>query len=144
MKFRYNIFTKLAIMLSFKNELTAEEMLENYIREQRPLTLLERIKAIRQDSNFIPVYNAPKAYEDETVSYEENGELKPISSKVITSQPRPIDFGNDIKAWRKILSIEHKKEIKRKLKDKEREIARKEFVQNAIAPAFMQSMMRRY
>ena len=69
MKHRQSIFAKLATALSLSNDRAAEEMLEQYIKDNKHTTLLERIKAIRNNSYFVPDYNKPKAYADMVISF---------------------------------------------------------------------------
>ena len=98
-------------MLNFNGESTAEEMLENFIKDQKHLTLLERIKAIRQNSYFMPDYNKPKVFTDINILYKEESsdEFKPINYNTITTCERPEDFGRDFKAWKKIVNRDHKR-----------------------------------
>ena len=133
MKHRKNIFVKLATAFSLNNEKTAEEMLEQYIKDNKHTTLLERIKAIRNNSYFVPDYNKPKAYADIIISFQETptSELKPISFETIAKHKRPIDFGNDIQGWMDSVYADHLKEISIENKNKKTE-------------AFEQMMNERY
>jgi hypothetical protein len=133
MKHRQSIFAKLATALSLSNDRTAEEMLEQYIKDNKHTTLLERIKAIRNNSYFVPDYNKPKAYADMVISFQETptSELKPISSETITTYQRPVDFGNDIQGWFDSIHADHLKEISIENKNKKTE-------------AFEQMMNERY
>jgi hypothetical protein len=94
---------------------------------------LERIKAIRNNSYFVPDYNKPKAYADMVISFQETptSELKPISPETITTYQRPIDFGNDIQGWIDSVYSDHLNEISIENKNKKSE-------------AFEQMMNERY
>lgn len=133
MKHRQSIFAKLATALSLSNDRTAEEMLEQYIKDNKHTTLLERIKAIRNNSYFVPDYNKPKAYADIVISFQETptSEPKPISPETITTYQRPVDFGNDIQSWFDSIHADHLKEISIENKNKKKE-------------AFEQMMNERY
>lgn len=145
MRHRQNIFEKLAIALSLTNEKTAEEMLEQYIRDNKHTTLLERIKAIRNNSYFIPDYNKPKAYVDMVISFQETptSELKPISPETITTHKRPVDFGNDIQGWMDSIYADHLKEISIENKNKKAEVFHNMMNERySIVNKFFNKMMR--
>ena len=127
MKHKKTLLVKLAIALSFRNEKTAEEMLEQYIKDNKHTTLLERIKAIRNNSFFVPDYNKPKAYADTVIFFQEtpNSELKPISPETITTYKRPVDFGNDIQGWFDSIHADHLNEISIENKNKKEEAFQK-------------------
>lgn len=117
MENKINLFIrKLSTALGLNNEKTAMERLELFILEQKHDTLLNRIKAIRTNSPYVPDYNKPKVHTDILILYKEHplDEFKPISSHTRLAQKRPIEFGNDIKAWKKIVGLDHKKELKEK------------------------------
>lgn len=108
--------------LGITNELTAEEKLELFIRNQKQSNLLERLESIRTNGYFEPNYNKPPVFTDVVITfqkpYKENGVdifvETPISHCTITTCERPIDFNNDIKAWMKFVRLDHKKELKQK------------------------------
>ena len=110
-----NALVKLGVI----DEIPLDELIKNFIYQQEHKTLLERIEAIRTNSNYIPDYNRPKLYTDVSITYLDNGVEKPISMNTRLACERPIDFNNDIKAWKKITRLEHKKEINQKKKDEE-------------------------
>jgi hypothetical protein len=108
MRHKNSFFKRLSALLNLSGEATAEERLGEFIRDQKHITLLERIKSIRNNSYFTPDYNKPKVYTD-AILYKEGDEFKPISYETRLSQQRPEDFGNDIKAWKKFMNRDHKK-----------------------------------
>jgi len=114
--------------MGLNDEKSAAERLEHFIKEQKHQTLLDRIKAIRTNSYYVPDYNKPKVYTDVLILYKEspNDEFKPINSNVKTSQPRPVEFGNDIQGWldsmyadnlKDLENAKNKKEVFKKLMD---------------------------
>lgn len=115
-----SFFKKLANSLNLNNEPTAEEKLAQFIKDYKHMTLLDRIKAIRQNSDYIPDYNKPKVYTDVVIMYQENPneDFKPINHTTTTTCQRPIDFNNDIKAWKRIVQLDNKKAEKER-KEKE-------------------------
>ena len=133
------------VMLSLSNESTAEEKLEQFIKDQKHATLLERIKAIRTNSYFVPDYNKPKAYSDIIILYKENpnDDFKEISSAVTRTCERPEDFGNDIKAWKKFMNRDHKRatspHVLKEKEEKFQEMMRSKYIK--LQP-FFNRMMR--
>lgn len=145
MRHRQNIFEKLATAFNLNNEKTADEMLEQYIKDNKHTTLLERIKAIRNNSYFIPDYNKPKAYSNVVISFQETptSEPKPISHETITTNKRPIDFGNDIKGWMDSIYADHLKEISIENKNKKAEVFHNMMNERySIVNKFFNKMMR--
>lgn len=112
---------KLATAFSLNNEKTAEEMLEQYIKDNKHTTLLERINAIRNNSFFVPDYNKSRINTDVAILFQEtpDSEPKPISGETITTQQRPVDFGNDIEAWFDSIKKAHLNEKEEKRKKQE-------------------------
>lgn len=106
------ILRKIAIALNLVNDISAEEQIAHLIKEQRYLNLIDRIKTIRNKEGYIPNYNAPKVYTDIQIMCDD----KPISFVTKVSCERPIDFGNDVKAWKKIVQLDHKKDVKEEKK----------------------------
>lgn len=129
---------KLSLLLGITSEMTAQERLAQFMRDQQHINLLERIKAIRTDSYFIPDYNKPKVFTDVKITVCGT----PINSNTITTCERPIDFGNDIKAWKKFVSLDHKKEIKQKKQLEEDKQKWALAIHHNYAPHLMKSMMR--
>ncbi len=138
------LLSKLTTYFGLSNELDAKERLIQFINEQKHETLLNRIKAIRRNSFYVPDYNKPKIYTDIVILYKESplDEFKPISSLTKLSQERPIDFGNDIKAWKKIVGIDHKKEIKEKRMVQLKSEQHKEFFNTTVTPYIMSRFMK--
>ena len=145
MKHRDSFFKRLATLLNLNGEKTAQERLEQFIKDQKHLTLLERIKAIRNNSYFVPDYNKPKAYTDIVILYQENPqeEFKAISGETRLSQQRPEDFGSDIKAWKKFMNRDHKRATSPKVvKQKEEQFQAKMREKYAKLQPFFNRMMR--
>lgn len=109
------LFIKIGIAMSWIDDTSAEERLANLIKEHKHSTLIERIKAIREEGDYIPNYNAPKAYTEIQIMCDD----KPISFATKVSCERPIDFDNDVKAWKKIVQLSHKKDLKEEKKKKQ-------------------------
>lgn len=113
---------KLFNFLGITSELTAEEKLETFIKNQKQLNLLERLESIRTSGYFVPDYNKPPAFTDVVITFDKSyvsdgKEIKkeiPISHHTVTTCERPIDFNNDVKAWLKIVRLDHRKELKQK------------------------------
>lgn len=145
MKHKKTFLVKLATAFSLNNEKTAKEMLEQYIKDNKYTTLLERIKAIRNNSYFVPDYNKPKAYADMVIYFQETptSEPKPISPETITTYQRPVDFGNDIQGWFDSIHADHLKEISIENKNKKEEIFKKVMSERyASLNTFFDKMMR--
>ncbi len=121
MKHKKTFLVKLATAFSFSNEKTAEEMLEQYIKDNKHTTLLERIAAIRNNSYFVPDYNKPRINTDVAILFQETPDSTPkaISGETITTQQRPVDFGNDIEAWFDSIKKSHLNEKEEKRKKQE-------------------------
>lgn len=140
------IVLKLAHALDLTDELTPEEKLEGLITEMKPTTLLQRIEAIRNSGYFIPDYDKPRLYSDIKILYNdspikaEDG-FKPISDKTILIE-RPEDFGNNIRAWKKAVRIQNKKENKRKRELAEQEERVRNSVRGDFADMIMNQMMK--
>ena len=94
--------------INIKDEMNDEEKLRFYIEGHKQLTLLERIKLIREDCDYIPDYNK-RVFSDVQIFYNE---FTPIPFGTITTCERPMDFNGDLKAWMKIIHIDHRKELK--------------------------------
>lgn len=111
MKQKDSFFKKLLSFLSDNKDSSAEEMLKKFIKEQKHATLLERIKAIRTNSFFVPDYNKPKVFTEVKILYKKNSDsdFQPISHETKLAHERPEDFGNDIKAWKKFVNRDHKR-----------------------------------
>jgi len=90
---RHIFFSRLVAYLGLNNEKTAQERLEEFINEQKHQTLLDRIKAIRTNSYYVPNYDAPKAYTDIVITCKDN---KPISYNTTQTCERPVDFKGDM------------------------------------------------
>ena len=144
MKIKNKIIHRIAVMLDLTNELSAEEKFNRLVKEQEHLTLLDRIKAIRTTGYYEPVYNKPKLYSDVIIGYDTIEGFIHITNKTITSCPRPIDFGNNIRAWKKSVRIDHKKVTKEKREAKVLDESRKELIRNVFAPFIMKQMMEVY
>lgn len=125
MLLKSKIIHRIAVMLDLTNELSAEEKFNRLVKEQEHLTLLDRIKAIRTTGYYEPVYDKPKLYSDVVIGYNSSEGFVPITNNTITSCPRPIDFGNNIRAWKKSVRIDHKKATKEKQEAKASEEARR-------------------
>lgn len=112
------IFKKIALALNWTTETSAEEQLANFIKENKQTALINRIKSIRRNGDYIPNYNLPKVHTDIQILCQKtpNGDYEPISSVTKISCERPIDFGNDVKAWKKIVQIDHRKSVKEETK----------------------------
>lgn len=141
------LLNKLTAYLGLSNEPDAKERLIQFINEQKHETLLNRIKAIRRNSYFVPDYNKPKVHTDIVIQYQVNSnsyypEYKPISSNTKMAYDRPIDFGNDMKAWKKIVSLDHKKELKAKQLVHLQTEQHKEFFNTTVAPYIMNRFMK--
>ena len=133
---------KLAVLLDLTNELSAEEKLIQFINDQKHSTLLDRIKAIRTNSYYIPDYNKPKSFTDVIITYNNGQTYIPISDRTSLSSERPIDFGNDIKTWKKIIRLDHKKELKEKEQNLLNETNRKKLINEVFGPNIMRNMMQ--
>jgi len=124
---------RFALIFNLTNEPTSKEQLRQIILEQKHINFLERIKAIRTDSHFIPEYDKPKVFSDVKIMY--GGE--PISDATPIIYDRPISFDGDIKAWKKIIRLDHKKELKEKEIKKLQVQQRKELFDTIINPFYM-------
>jgi len=121
MKKKNNFIQRLATYLSLNNEKTAEERLQQFINDQKHQTLLDRIKAIRNNSNYEPDYNKPKVHTDIVILYQINSansyfpEFVPIDSRTRLTQQRPAEFENDMGKWLDAIKEEptREKEIKK-------------------------------
>ena len=133
---------KLAVMLNLTNELSDEEKLTQFINEQKHATLLDRIKAIRTNSYYIPNYNKPKSFTDVIITYNNGETYIPISDRTLLSSERPIDFGNNIKIWKKVIRLDHKKELKEKQQSILNETNRKKLINEVFAFNIMRNMMQ--
>jgi hypothetical protein len=145
MKHRDSFFKRIATLLNLNGEATAKERLEDFIKDQKHLTLLERIKAIRTNSYFVPDYDKPKVFTEVVIMYKENpnDEFKPINHNVVLTQQRPEDFGNDIKAWKKFMNRDHKKATTPEmLKQKEEQFQSKMKEKYEKLQPFFNRMMR--
>lgn len=114
--------------LTLNGKAEAEEKLIRFIKEHKHMTLLDRIKAIRTNSDYLPDYNLPKVYTDVQILNEDGS---PIKYTTKTTCERPVDFNNDIKAWKKIVQLDNKKAV-REAKAKEKEIAFQKMWQQRI------------
>lgn len=145
MKHRESFLKRIVAMLNLNGEATARERLEEFIKEQKHSTLLERIRAIRNNSYFMPDYNKPKVFTEVNILYKENSsdEFKPISHSIITTCERPEDFGDDIKAWKKFMNRDHKRATSPEiLKQKEEQFQTKMREKYSKLQPFFNRMMR--
>lgn len=108
MKKIFKFLKRLATDLSLTTDITDAEKLANLTKEQKIENLLADIKRIRRAGGYEPNYNKPPLYKD-----------YPIEVKIITSCPRPVDFGNDIISWFESVKIDYQKELENKRVDKE-------------------------
>ena len=145
MKQKDSFLNKLSTILNLNGESTAKERLEDFIKDQKHVTLLERIKAIRTNSYFIPDYNKPKAFTEIVIMYKANPneDFKTISHETRVACERPEDFGNDIKAWKKFMNRDHKKSTTPEfLKQKEEQFQENMKNKYAKLQPFFNRMMR--
>ena len=115
MKTINNIFNKFVQFINLKNEMTADEKLEFFVEGQKHEALLKRIQDIRRNGDFVPDYNKKNAFADVKIFYKEDtpySEFQPINSGTKLAYDRPIDFNGDLKAWKKISHIEHRKDVR--------------------------------
>lgn len=138
--FLRKIVLKLAFALDLTNQLSPEEQVEFIKKEFSKSSLEERIKAIRTNSDFVPVYNKPKSYSDIAIMYQETptSDFKPISDKTVLIE-RPQDFGNDIMAWRDAIHLQYQQDVVEK-REKEKQ---QENMSNLIHTEFADSVMRK-
>lgn len=133
---------KLANALDLTNELTPEEKVEFIKTEFNKSSLLERIKAIRNNSDFVPDYNKPKSFTDVVIEYKPHplSDFVPISYDTNLIE-RPQDFGNDIMAWKDAVHIQYSENIiKQKIEHEQKENLKKA-LEYSLHPFIMSRMM---
>lgn len=133
------LIKKIIAFLGIGKEKTAVETLVQVVKEQEHITLLRRIEDIRLHSLYKPDYNLPRVYTDVVIQYPIGfGMFKTISGNAKLTQPRPVDFGNDIQKWYLTILAEHldEKNIKKaKAEAIEQQFSdREEYVNKIMAP----------
>jgi hypothetical protein len=137
------LIKQIVVSMGFSHEPSAEEKLEQFSRDQKHLNLLDRIRAIRTSGDYEPDYNKPKSFTDTQILYKENPlePYIPVSDQTKTI-PRAVDFDGDIKAWKKIVSLDHKKELRQKKLEELRQSQFRDVIQHKLTPHIMSRMMR--
>ena len=85
-------FDRMTRKLSLSDKLTAEEQLENVLKEDKRQRFITDILSIRQSGHYKPDYNRPKKYTDYKLVVVDNQIEKVISGNTIVKYERPEDF----------------------------------------------------
>ena len=91
MKQKFKTFLRQTLInIGLLDDLTTQEVFHQFILDQKHETLVNRIKAIRNNSDYEPDYNKPKVFTDIIISYDKFPEspfpdFSPINSNVRTS-----------------------------------------------------------
>jgi len=114
-------FHRITRKLSLSDKLTAEEQLENVLKEDRRQRFIDDILSIRRSGHYVPDYNKPKKHTDYQLVMIKEGVLTCISGNTYTKCERPQDFvgadGSLINAygsWLANIQETHTKELEDK------------------------------
>ena len=111
-------FHRLTRKLSLSQRLTAEEQLENVLKEDKRQRFIADVISIRRSGDYVPVYNKPKKHQDYTLTYEADDEIKIVSPETKLGHERPENFlgedGSQTNAaarWMVAVRLAHEKHL---------------------------------
>ncbi len=85
-------FDRMTRKLSLSDKLTAEEQLENVLKEDRRQRFIADILSIRQSGHYVPDYNKPKKHTDYKLVVVKDSVETIVSGNTFIKHERPENF----------------------------------------------------
>lgn len=133
------IIHQLFVLLGFVYELSAEEKLDAIVSEHKHRSLLDDILRIRRSGDYVPNYNRQRLHTEYQL-IKKDGSV--INMDVITTCPRPVDFGTDLEKWLFSIHKENADTVELKRLKKLQDIQRREVFETQFSPQLMERFLK--